>query len=94
MKTALQGVYLDYELATPIEGEAPLTKSFYPVQSNGSEEAITDNIVPFNGDIRYRVDTESLLTQSASLLRYSNEVTGANDSSLGNAVKTLTDSYK
>lgn len=81
-------------LAEPIIAPIDPTKAWYPVQSNGSEEAITDNIVPMNAEIRYRVDTESLLTQSASLLRYSNEVTGANDSSLGNAVKTLTDSYK
>lgn len=93
-KSAMQGVYLEFELATPIDGEAPITKAWYPVQNNGVEEAITDSIVPMNAEIRYRVDTESLLTQSASLLRYSNEVTGANDSSLGNAVKTLTDSYK
>lgn len=93
-KSAMSGVELIFELAEPIEGEAPLTKSFYPVQSNGTEEAICDTIVPMNAEIRYRVDTESLLTQSTALLAYSNEVTGANDTSLGNAVKTLTDSYK
>lgn len=94
MRTKLSGVMLYYELAEPIIAPIGTTKAWYPVQNNGSEEAITDTIVPMNAEIRYRVDTESLLTQSASLLRYSNEVTGAENTSLGDAVKTLTDSYK
>lgn len=79
-KTAMSGVYLVYELATPTTEQAEPYQNPQIVDNWGTEEYVTDSIVPVGHITEYPVDLKAKLEASADnpsadgvyLLQYQN----------------------
>lgn len=61
LKDSLSGVYLAYELATPTEETALAYEQFEIVDPSGTEEFVSDSIVPVGHETRYMADLKSRL---------------------------------
>ena len=80
-KTAMNGVYLVYELATPTTESADPYQNPQLVDKDGTEEYVTTGIVPVGHDTDYYLDADSVLTPPSTAGTYSLKVTVASDGS-------------
>ena len=80
-KTAMSGVMLVYELATPTTETADPYQNPQIVDKNGTEEYVTTGIVPVGHDTEYYLDADSVLTPPSTAGTYSLKVTVASDGS-------------
>lgn len=60
LKSAMDGIYLYYELAEPTEQTLTERKSWYKVSANGKEQIVGTNSAPMKAEIAYRYDEDEL----------------------------------